>query len=115
MLNNKYLDAVPGSFQGVSYASGRVNGAAKNGVLHVLSGGVPYLYNIYEALTTLSGYSGGGSFLKGYEKLELDENASIQSGIVDGNIVYSDSVMRTTNILFGRFDRINEEDSSFIM
>ena len=54
MLNNKYLDAVPGSFQGVSYASGRVNGAAKNGVLHVLSGGVPYLYNIYEALTTLS-------------------------------------------------------------
>lgn len=66
-------------------------------------------------MTTLSGYSGVGSFFKGYEKLELDENASIQSGIVDGNIVYSDSVMRTTNILFGRFDRINEEDSSFIM
>ncbi len=29
----------------------------------------PYLYNIYEALTTLSGYSGVGSFFKGYEKL----------------------------------------------
>ena len=27
----------------------------------------------------------------------------------------SDSVMVTTNILFSRFDRINEEDSSFIM
>ena len=81
----------------------------------MLSGELPYLYNVYEALTTLSEYSGIGSFFKGYEKLELDENSSIQSGIVDGNIVYSDSVMVTTNILFSRFDRINEEDSSFIM
>ncbi|HAC42483.1 MAG TPA: hypothetical protein DCE73_04645, partial [Paraprevotella xylaniphila] len=115
MLNNKYLDAIPGSFQGVTYESGRANEAAKNGVLHVLSGELPYLYNVYEALTTLSEYSGIGSFFKGYEKLELDENSSIQSGIVDGNIVYSDSVMVTTNILFSKFDRINEEDSSFIM
>ena len=115
MLNNKYLDASPGFFQGVTYESGRANEAAKNGVLHVLSGELPYLYNVYEALTTLSEYSGIGSFFKGYEKLELDENSSIQSGIVDGNIVYSDSVMVTTNILFSRFDRINEEDSSFIM
>ena len=38
MLNNKYLDAIPGSFQGVTYESGRANEAAKNGVLHVLSG-----------------------------------------------------------------------------
>ena len=115
MLNNKYLDASPGFFQGVTYESGRANEAAKNGILHVLSGELPYLYNVYEALTTLSEYSGIGSFFKRYEKLELDENSSIQSGIVDGNIVYSDSVMVTTNILFSRFDRINEEDSSFIM
>lgn len=115
MLNNKYLDASPGFFQNVAYEPGRANEAAKNGILHVLSGELPYLYNVYEALTTLPEYSGIGAFFKGYQKLELDENLSIQSGIVDGNIVYSDSVMVTTNILFNRFDRMNEEDSSFIM
>ena len=48
----------------MTYESGRANEAAKNGVLHVLSGELPYLYNVYEALTTLSEYSGIGSFSK---------------------------------------------------
>lgn len=115
MLNGKYLEAARGAMQGVGYEAGRTDEAARNGVLHVLPDGLPYLYNVYEALTTLPEYSGAGAVFKRYEKLELDENASIQSGIVDGNIVYSDSVMRRTNILFNMFDRINEEDSSFIM
>ena len=48
MLNNKYLDASPGFFQGVTYESGRANDAAKNGVLHVLSGELPYLCNVWD-------------------------------------------------------------------
>lgn len=115
MLNGKYLAAEPGSFEGVSYAAGRSGQPARNGLLHVMSGGLPYLYNIYEGLTTLPEYSGMGAFFKRYEKLELNEAASVASGMVDGNIVYSDSVMDRTNILFGTFQNINEEDSNFIM
>lgn len=115
MLNDKYLDMEPGYLHGVPYEAGRTNQPAYNGVLHVLSYDVPYIYNIYEGLTTLPEYSGIGSIFKFYEKLELDESSSIQSGIVDGNIVYSDSVMLRSNILFNTFDRINEEDSNFIM
>ena len=55
----------------MTYESGRANEAAKNGILHVLSGELPYLYNVYEALTTLSEYSGIGSFFKGYEKIGI--------------------------------------------
>lgn len=115
MLNGKYLSAEPGRFEGVAYEAGRSALAARNGLLHVMSGELPYLYNIYEGLTTLPEYAGMGAFFKRYEELELDEASSIQSGIVDGNIVYSDSVMVRTNILFGTFQNINEEDSNFIM
>ena len=116
MLNGKYLDAKPGVMHGVSYVPGYNVEAAKNGLLHVMDGGLSYLYNVYEGLTTLPDFKEGiGAFLKKYEELELDENASIISGIVDGNIVYSDSVLRRTNILFNTFQPINEEDSNFIM
>lgn len=115
MLNDKYLNMEDGTMHGVSYEPGRANEPAMNGILHVLSGEIPYIYNIYEGLTTLPEYAGIGSVFKKYEKLELDENSSIQSGIVDGNIVYSDSVLYRSNILFNTFDRINDEDSNFIM
>ena len=116
MLNGKFLEAEPGSFQGVSYETDRANKPAKNGLLHVVSTELPYLYNVYEALTTLPEFSGIGSVFKSYEKLELDENSSIQSGIdLDGNIVYSDSVLYRSNILYSMFGNIHVEDSNFIM
>ncbi|WP_302974619.1 hypothetical protein [Paraprevotella clara] len=115
MLNSKYLDVKSGSFHGAPYVSGRSNIPAKNGLLHVLQHEAPYIYNVYEGTTSLPQFSHVGSFFKSYEKLELDENSSIQSGIVDGQIIYSDSVMYRSNILFSTFERINEEDSSYIM
>lgn len=115
MLNDKFLDLQNGNFQGVSYVAGRSNVPAMNGLLHVVENELPYMYNVYEGVTTLDQYAHVGSFFKSYEELELDENASIPSGIVDGMIIYSDSVMRRNNILFGTFNPINEEDSNFIM
>lgn len=115
MLNGKYLDLEAGTFHGVSFTAGRSNQAAKNGLLHVIEGSLSYLYNVYEGITSLDEYSHIGEFFKYYEKLELDENSSVQSGIEDGQIVYSDSVLERTNILFDRFDYINEEDSDFII
>lgn len=115
MLNSKWLDAKAGSFHGVPYAADRSNLQARNGLLHVLEREAAYSYNVYEGLTSLPRYAHVGSFFKSYEKMELNENASIPSGIVDGQIIYSDSVMYRYNILFNRFGLVNEEDSDYIM
>ena len=91
------------------------NMPAKNGLLHIVTREVPYNYNIYEGITTMSQYAHIGKFFKGFETHELDENASIQRGIEDGLKVYSDSVMVKKNILYNRFGLINSEDSCYFM
>lgn len=115
MLNGKYLSVSPGSFHGVAYEPDRANIPARNGLLHVVDGKAGYLYNIYEGLTSLPAYAGIGSFFKRYEKVELNEGESVQAGIVDGQIVYSDSVLDRTNILFNLLNPINGEDSNYLM
>lgn len=115
MLNSKWLDWGYGQLGSVPTQGNETEVPAQNGILHVLSHEVPYAYNIYEGVTSLPEFSGIGAFFKGYEKLELDENASIQCGIVDGMKIYSDSVMRRYNILFNQFERILDEDSTYIM
>lgn len=115
MLNGKYLSVSPGSFHGVAYEPDRANIPARNGLLHVVDGEANYLYNIYEGLTSLPAYAGIGAFFKHYEKVELNEGQSVQAGIVDGQIVYSDSVLDRTNILFNLLNPINGEDSNYLM
>lgn len=115
MLNSKWLDWGTGKIGSVPVNENDADIPARNGVLHVLPDEVPYAYNIYEGVTSLPEFSAIGAFFKNYEKQELDENASIQCGIVDGMKIYSDSVMRRYNILSDRFERIQEEDSTYIM
>lgn len=115
MLNGKYLSVSPGSFHGVAYEPDRANIPARNGLLHVVDGNANYLYSIYEGLTSLPAYAGIGEFFKHYEKVELDESQSVQAGIVDGQIVYSDSVLVRENTLFNLLNPINGEDSNYLM
>lgn len=108
LFNNKYLYVkdIP------SLAS--IDIPANNGLLNISSSIVPYTYNVYEGLTSLSEASHIGSFLKTYERFKLDEEASIQRGIEDGKKVYSDSVLITENNLFRMFGKINSEDSTYL-
>ena len=115
MLNNKYLPLGATSLYNAAAVAGRCNQPATNGLLHVVNGGADYTYNVYEALTSLPEFAHFGRFLSHYEKQELDENRSIQAGIVDGQKVYSDSVMVKENALFRVFDQIMSEDSTFLM
>jgi len=115
MLNDKYLPLTAQKFFTSSVVSGNYNIPASNGVLHVISSDAPYTYNLYEGLTSLGRYAHIGSLLKSFERKELDENRSIQSGLVDGRKVYSDSVMVTENDLFFSLDDIINEDSTFMM
>ena len=115
MLNDKYLKLNSKALYNASVLPNEYNLPATNGLLHIIDDDAQYTYNIYEGLTSMSEFSYIGKFLSHYEKQELDENLSIQAGIVDGKKVYSDSVMVKENILFRVFDRIMSEDSTFAM
>ena len=115
MLNNKFLPLTATSLLNAQTIADKCNVAATNGLLHVVSDDVQYNYNVYEALTSLPEFTHFGQFLSHYEKQELDEERSIQAGLVDGQKIYSDSVMVKENSLFRIFDQIMSEDSTFMM
>jgi len=115
MLNDKFLTLTPQQLYSSRVVDGSYNIPAANGLLHVVSNDAPYTYNVYEGLTSLSQYAHIGALLKRMEKYELDEELSIQSGLVDGRKVYSDSVMVTENDYFRAIGNIICEDSAFMM
>ena len=111
MYNDKYQKK---DILTANIMAGTENTPALNGLLHVISKEIKYNYNIYEAITSRDDLTHLGQFVKSYEKQELNEDASIMSGIVDGQKVYSDSVMRKENILYRTFGYINREDSNYL-
>lgn len=115
MLNNKQMKLSASALDGTKVNSTDYNLPATNGLLHLLNNAKPYSYNIYEGATSLKQYTFLGDYLKSFEQMELDEAASVQSGLVDGVKVYSDSVMRLKNILFNAFGNIHVEDSNYVM
>ena len=115
MLNGKPLSLGATALDEASVKQGTYNLPATNGLLHVVEADAPYAFNLYEALTTMGEFSHIGNFLSHFERQELDEEQSIQAGLVDGRKVYSDSVMVKDNALFRVFDQIISEDSTFAM
>ena len=91
------------------------NTQASNGILHIMGTDYQYRCNIYEALISLDKYQHIGKFLRGYQITEFDPNSSTEQGVVDGKTVYCDSVFYTYNIILNTIDRIDREDSTFIM
>lgn len=115
MFNNKTLHLNPSALHNSKVIDGKYNLPATNGLLHVMNDDAPYIYNIYEGLTSMDEFSHLGSFLTHFERERLDEEHSIQSDVIDGQKIYSDSVMIKENALFRVLDYINSEDSTFLM
>lgn len=115
MFNNKTLHLTPSKIHNGEVIEGKYNLPATNGLLHIIKDDANYTYNIYEGLTSMDEFSHFGRFLSHFERQELDEEHSITSGIIDGQKVYSDSVMLMENPLFRVLDYINSEDSTFAM
>ncbi len=116
MLNTKYLYFENNTLGGVGFVEGKSNIVAKNGIIHLMNGTLPFLMNIYEALTNMPEFEIMGKFLMTYQKDSLDENASVSAGINDeGVTVYVDSVMIEKNSLFRSMGYLNSEDSLYRM
>ena len=90
------------------------NTPSSNGLLYTLNGMVPFRPNAYENFFADKSQYGiadshFNAYVKRYEKVILDEDASVKGEIVDGNQVYDDSVTVTTNSFITSRQHLNAE------
>lgn len=102
---------------GVAY-----NIPSSNGLIYTINGVVPFRPNAYEEIFVDKKQfnisdSYFNKFVKKYETVRLDEDASVKGEIVDGRQVYDDSVTVTTNSFVTGFRHLdadlNNEDSLY--
>lgn len=116
MLNGKYLPFKDSTLADVPLIPSKSNIVAKNGLIHLVNGQIPFMRNIYENILDLPEYSGMGDYLRTFQKDSLDEAASLVSGVNDmGVLVYVDSVIIKKNQLLYSYGLIDSEDSIFHM
>ena len=90
------------------------NTPSSNGLLYTLNGMVPFRPNAYENIffdKSQYGISDSyfNAYVKRYERIILDEEASVKGEIVNGNQVYDDSVTVTTNSFVTGYAHLNAE------
>ena len=112
LLNSKRLTIADGKALDVPFKEPNIK--AKGGVLHILQDVLPYRYNLYEAMLNNPRYSGIGEQLASYEKDEFVPEQSVEGGMVDGEMIYVDSVFNERNLLLESVGELAAEDSSYI-
>lgn len=115
MLNGKGYSSKADAISGQSYHGDDMNIRCSNGVLHCIDGHLDFLPSLYEYLTTAPEYQDLiGNWFKSFTVEELDPSRSVAQGINDnGEMVYIDSVMVTSNRLIRYFGHIDSEDSLY--
>lgn len=117
MYNGKRFDFDGDTFAGIALVD--ADNIAKNGILHILGGQIPYSYNFREYIDVHDSTSKISSFLKLFDTKEMDMSASRPIGVdANGATVY-DSVLYDYNPIlqhwrYGLGDIANE-DSLFTM
>ena len=116
MMNGKRLTLTGSMLNGEVNMVG--NGVpSSNGMLYKVDGPATFFPNIWERLRMdLEGDNGLDSvanFFLSWNRIELDEEASVPGGIVDGETVYLASVMYNYNPIFNQLGRIDSEDSLY--
>lgn len=113
MLNGKYMLLTPTSLNGVEFTERNI--VARNGIMYKLAHNEVFFPNVREYLALTAGLDSVSAFFEGFDRDDLDESASVEQGIVDGKIVYADSVYTRSNQLQRLLTAyLNREDSSYI-
>lgn len=118
MLNEKLMNF--GGQQGYHIGGVNVeqpNLASRNGIIHTLSGKIPFMANIYEGLDDESlGADSIANFLHSYDVKELNEYLSVEGPTLNGEKTFLDSVFNERNeqlLLYSAL--VNREDSNYTM
>ncbi|MBP5769957.1 MAG: hypothetical protein J6W75_01150 [Bacteroidaceae bacterium] len=113
MMNGKYMLLQENQLNGIPFTAKNIVGC--NGILYKLDGKQQFMPNVRE-FVDLNGQlrSLYQNMFRKADEYNLDESASVQRGIVDGKIVYADSVLTLSNQLYRLFGWINREDSLYL-
>lgn len=117
MLNRKYmqlkgLGSSSGTLQGNPFGEGRL---CNNGILYKAQGVQAFAPNVREYIEQRSDMDSLQTFIASFDKYELDEQASVAGGVVDGKTVYLDSVTYLTNRMLALLGYIQREDSTYTL
>lgn len=109
MLNGKILtiSKTDGQFYVQGFKLSTANIAVKNGVVHKISGYVPYIYNIWEYIQNAEGLDSLRNYVNSLSTLEFNAELSY----VDGVLV--DSVMTMNNKIISYLAKINNENYQY--
>lgn len=122
MMNGKWLtmsNTMLNDEVNLVYESGELYSVpSSNGVLYKVDDAVDFFPNVWELIKLTTGGDDGldslAAFFLQYESVDLDEESSVEGGIVDGETVYLDSVMVTSNEMFQRINAdLDCEDSLY--
>lgn len=117
MLNRKYMtlkgqSSTSGTLQGNPFSDGRL---CNNGILYKAQDVQTFLPNVRQYIEQRTDMDSLRSFIAAFDKYELDEQASVAGGVVDGKTVYLDSVTYLTNPLLASLGYIQREDSTYTL
>lgn len=112
MWNGKYMVMTANDLNGVRYREKNI--IASNGVMYKLEGKETFFPNLREILAQKESMDSVAHFYRMLDIYRLDEQASVMQDVVDGEIVYADSVLRLSNDLYSWLAHIEREDSSYI-
>ena len=117
MYNGKMLYFAGNTFGGITMTRSDI--LARNGILHTLSGRLPYSYNIREYIDTHESTSKLAAFLKRFDEERFDETLSAPIDIDENGATVYDSVKVSYNRIFQHpvygLGDIQCEDSLFTM
>lgn len=127
MLNTKMniLDNATRTFKDVKIIESNI--PATNGMLHKLDTTVTFLNNLYEYMQVTPNLSSLYKYFHDRDTTYLDENQSVQGGVIDGELTWADSVMVTESKAFsssfqyrgetwdGISANLKDEDSTYVM
>mgnify|MGYP002624873121 FL=1 len=112
MWNGKYMVMTDQDLDGVPYLDKNI--VASNGIMYKLREKETFFPNLREVLELQERMDSASHFFKMFDEYTLDEQQSVMQDIVDGEIVYADSVMTLSNSLYHALGYIQREDSAYI-
>ena len=117
MLNRKYMQLVGHSANSGSLDGNPFNEAVLscNGILYKTDNLQRFFPNVREYLEQQASMDSIIGMIASFDEYELDENASVAGGVVDGKTIYLDSVTVLSNDLLTSLGYIQREDSTYTL
>ena len=112
MWNGKYMVLTANDINGVPFKQKNI--VASNGIMYKLDGKQIFRPNVREAFALTEKLDSISYFFTLMDDYKLDPEESVRRDVIDGEIVYADSVIKLNNVLYSSLAYIQREDSNYL-